>query len=153
MSLRFNAVMPVLLFNTQQSCCPSLQGWERCILPKFFFFRFGVSYFLIAKIFLMRLRFSLCQQLIKGLVRFSVVSNLPLAHIIDPKIEKTVQQRLLSNTTFTEILGNVLFLIFIFGETQVDTKMFSQLLQRKQFSFFEKSKTLFFLLVTECTDT
>lgn len=86
-------------------------------------------------------------------IRFCVVSNLHLAHIIDSKIEKTTQQRLLNNTTFREDFRKHFLSHLYFGKDRLKNV---QSIILKKIVFFEKTK-LFpprsLLLVMECTDT
>lgn len=75
-------------------------------------------------------------------VRFSVLSNLPLAHIIDPKIEKTIYQRLLNNTAFTEDFRKH-FISHFYFERDIGRHKNVQSIISKKIILFEKSKTFF----------
>lgn len=84
-----------------------------------------------------------------------MVSSLPLAHIIDPKKEKNIKQRLLKNTTFTEDFRKRFICHLYFGR-DIDRHKNGQSIVAKKTVLLEKSKTLDlwgFFLVMEYADT
>lgn len=70
-----------------------------------------------------------------------MVSSLPLAHIIDPKKEKSIKQRLLKNTTFTEDFRKRFICHLYFG-SEIGRHKNGQSIIGKKTVLFEKSKTL-----------